>query len=157
MTEPVTLPDGRAATVLRGVTFTLTGVPLIGTNELKRAHPKVYAAHRRDLAQQVRVALNGQGIRTATPSWEPWDRVTLAVALRHPGSFDADNKHGCLKALLDVLQRPHATRNPDGLGLIVDDSDGEFGRPGCIQSSIVRQLTGTWAVTVEVRHVQVHP
>ncbi|AWT34529.1 hypothetical protein DM785_02425 [Deinococcus actinosclerus] len=156
MTEPILLPDGRAVRVLRSVTFTLTGTPLIGTNDLKRKHPREYAAHRRDLAQQVQVALAQQGVRTGTAAWVPWEHVTVAVALRHPGSFDADNKHGCLKALFDVLQRPHVTRNPDGLGLIHDDSDGEYGRGGCIQSSLVRQITGSWAVTVEVRQVQVH-
>lgn len=149
----VTLLCGREARVLSSVTFTIEGLPLMAMNEQKRTDRHVYAAHRRLVAQHVQTALARQGVRTGTRSWAPWDDVTVAVVLRHPGTFDVDNKGGACKALLDVLQTPRRA-NPDGLGLILDDSDGEYGAPGRVKSFIVRQIAGPWAFTVEVRHVE---
>lgn len=51
----------------------------------------------------------------------PISRSALEIERYCAGSLDWDNAYGGLKPLLDCLVAPSA-RNPDGLGLIQDDS-----------------------------------
>lgn len=51
----------------------------------------------------------------------PVTKSALEIERYCAGSLDWDNAYGGLKPLLDCLVAPSA-RNPDGLGLIQDDS-----------------------------------
>lgn len=85
-------------------------------NVLKGMHFQVYKKTREFWRIQVLKALGRQ------PRLPPIERSWLFVE-RHcaGGGLDWDNAYGGLKPLLDCLVSP-STRNPSGLGLIVDDS-----------------------------------
>lgn len=86
-------------------------------NQLKRMHFFAYQRLRRQWRMKVLVALKGArpSASAAIPS------AGLAVTRYCAGTLDWDNAYGGLKPLLDCLVLP-TQRNPDGLGLIVDDS-----------------------------------
>ena len=85
-------------------------------NVIKGLHFHAYKHLRRHWRDQVWVALNGKLPKT------PVEQAFLAVTRECAGGgLDWDNAYGGLKPLLDCLVAA-STRNPDGLGLIVDDS-----------------------------------
>lgn len=89
-------------------------------NTLKNAHFRVYQGLRRKWRQMVEQALEeaGQGDGSRLAAIE---RCALEIDRHSVGHLDWDNAYGGLKPLLDCLVAPSA-RNPDGLGLIQDDS-----------------------------------
>lgn len=84
-------------------------------NEIKSMHFHAYKKLRNSWRANVVTALGGK-LPTA-----PIIRSALEIERYCAGSLDWDNAYGGLKPLLDCLVAPSA-RNPDGLGLIQDDS-----------------------------------
>ncbi len=142
-----------AAVQTRRVSFGVQGQPLYDVNQLMRVNPHKYGKHVETLAGLIAGELQKQGIRTGTRSWQALRFVQVVLIVRHPANADTDNKYGYAKALLDALKYPHQKNNPCGLGVIVDDSDGEHGAPGYIKALIVKQIHGDWAFEVEITEV----
>ena len=94
-------------------------------NVFKGMHFRVYTKTRRTWQIMVQgVMQRGSKGRPA-----PLERCYLTIE-RHSsgGGLDWDNAYGGLKPLLDRLVMPSA-RNPDGLGLIVDDNPRNMPHP----------------------------
>lgn len=89
-------------------------------NTLKNAHFRVYQGLRRRWRGMVEASLEEAGHGDGERG-EPLASCRLEVDRYSVGSLDWDNAYGGLKPLLDCLVQPSA-RNPDGLGLIADDS-----------------------------------
>lgn len=97
--------------------------PTPSNNTIKGQHYRVYQQTRQRWRAHVQAAL------AAANTDNPGQRQPAAVQVSHleidrhsAGSgLDWDNAYGGLKPLLDCLVSPSA-RNPDGLGLILDDN-----------------------------------
>ena len=98
-------------------------------NVIKGMHFHAYKHFRRKWQALVLQALKGR--RPPTPVAKAFLVVTRECA---GGGLDWDNAYGGLKPLLDCLVRPTA-KNPDGLGLILDDNPKNMPFP-----PFVRQL-----------------
>lgn len=99
-------------------------------NAIREMHYMTYRKVRREWQAQVIHALAEAGRMRAAPVTP----AILVVERFSAGQLDWDNAYGGLKPLLDCLVQPSA-RNPDGLGLIVDDNPKAMPFP-----PIVRQL-----------------
>ena len=84
-------------------------------NTIKGMHFHAYKKLRNGWRASVLAAIEGK-----VPA-APITRSALEIERYCAGSLDWDNAYGGLKPLLDCLVAPSA-RNPDGLGLIEDDS-----------------------------------
>ncbi|MDN2702006.1 hypothetical protein O0881_08370 [Janthinobacterium sp. SUN100] len=84
-------------------------------NAIKGMHFHAYKKLRNSWRASVLAAIGGQ-----LPA-APIARSALEIERYCAGSLDWDNAYGGLKPLLDCLVAPSA-RNPDGLGLIENDS-----------------------------------
>ena len=84
-------------------------------NAIKGLHFHAYRKLRNGWRASVLAEIGGK-----MPT-EPIARSALEIERYCAGSLDWDNAYGGLKRLLDCLVAPSA-RNPDGLGLIEDDS-----------------------------------
>ena len=84
-------------------------------NAIKAMHFHAYKKLRNGWRASVLAAIGGKA-PTA-----PIARSALEIERYCAGSLDWDNAYGGSKPLLDCLVVPSA-RNPDGLGLIADDS-----------------------------------
>lgn len=84
-------------------------------NTIKGMHFHAYRKLRNGWRASVLAAIGGK-VPTA-----PIAKSALEIERYCAGSLDWDNAYGGLKPLLDCLVAPCA-RNPDGLGLIEDDS-----------------------------------
>lgn len=84
-------------------------------NAIKGMHFHAYKKLRNGWRASVLAAIGGK-----VPA-APITRSALEIERYCAGSLDWDNAYGGLKPLLDCLVAPSA-RNPDGLGLIEDDS-----------------------------------
>ena len=84
-------------------------------NAIKGMHFHAYKKLRNGWRANVLAALEGK-VTVA-----PIAMSALEIERYCAGSLDWDNAYGGLKPLLDCLVTPSA-RNPDGLGLITDDS-----------------------------------
>lgn len=84
-------------------------------NAIKGMHFHAYKKLRNGWRASVLAAIGGKAPAT------PIARSALEIGRYCAGSLDWDNAYGGLKPLLDCLVAPSA-RNPDGLGLIKDDS-----------------------------------
>ena len=84
-------------------------------NAIKGMHFHAYKKLRNGWRASVLAAIGGKVPVAAIT------RSALEIERYCAGSLDWDNAYGGLKPLLDCLVAPSA-RNPDGLGLIEDDS-----------------------------------
>lgn len=84
-------------------------------NVIKGMHFHAYRKLRKDWCLMVLAALKGRKPQ------QPLRQAFLVVERECAGSLDWDNAYGGLKPLLDCLVVA-SERNPDGLGLITDDS-----------------------------------
>ena len=84
-------------------------------NAIKGMHFHAYKKLRNGWRASVLAAIGGK------VPMAPIARSALEIERYCAGSLDWDNAYGGLKPLLDCLVVPSA-RNPDGLGLIEDDS-----------------------------------
>ncbi len=140
-------------------TLRIDGVLLPGANRLIRMHAQDYRRLRDELLLLARGSL-----APAMPQ-EPIERCRIVVDLWRPrrSLLDADAKYGAVKPLLDVLQPDRGyARNvgrqrirdvAPGLGLILDDRDGEGGLEGCIHDLRVRQHVGEARIELTVEAV----
>lgn len=105
------------------------------------------ALSRETLSNNVLRAMHFHAYRTARQQWHMLTRAALGrqpreAALEHAflvvhrycagAGLDWDNAYGGLKPLLDCLVLPNE-RNPDGLGLIKDDSPGHMPWPPLVR------------------------
>jgi len=84
-------------------------------NVIKGMHFQAYRKLRNQWALMVLVGLKGRR------PLKPLEQAFLVVERECAGELDWDNAYGGLKPLLDCLVVA-SERNPDGLGLIADDS-----------------------------------
>ncbi len=85
-------------------------------NVIKGMHWHAY----RQLRQKWRVRVLSRGLAGKKPA-QPLRQAALVIDRHCAGELDWDNAYGGLKPLLDCLVGA-STRNPDGLGLVADDS-----------------------------------
>lgn len=111
--------------LIEGITWNVEASPRLkfevpietpSNNVIKGMHFHVYKNLRRQWKKLVSEALEG------SESYKPISKAFLVIE-RHcaGGGLDWDNAYGGLKPLLDCLVVPSA-RNPDGLGIILDDN-----------------------------------
>lgn len=91
-------------------------------NVIKGMHWQKYRQLRGMWRIQVLKALQGR-----RPP-QPLNRAALAIERFSAGQLDWDNAYGGLKPLLDCLVAA-TPRNPDGLGILTDDSPGHMPYP----------------------------
>lgn len=86
-------------------------------NVIKSMHWMKY----RNLRMMWRIWVLSQGLGGSLPKEGPIDRAALVIERHCSGLLDWDNAYGGLKPLLDCLVKK-TSKNPQGLGLIEDDS-----------------------------------
>lgn len=91
-------------------------------NEIRGMNRFAYQGLRRDWQLRVFTALKGRRPK------EPLTKAFLRITRGSSSELDWDNAYGGLKPLLDCLVMP-SKRNPDGLGLIQDDSPSHMPLP----------------------------
>jgi hypothetical protein len=95
-------------------------------NTIKGMHFHAYRKLRKQWQAMVLAGLKGR-----VPS-KPLQKAFLVVERECAGSLDWDNAYGGLKPLLDCLVVP-SERNPDGLGVITDDSPKHMPLPPFVE------------------------
>lgn len=97
-------------------------------NTIKGMHFHAYKKLREDWKFMVAGALGDQ------PTQAALEQAHIEIDRHCSGALDWDNAYGGTKPLMDCLVQP-SNRNPNGLGLIVDDN------PACIPSApVLRQF-----------------
>lgn len=110
-------------------------------NVIKGMHFQVYKNTRWTWRMMVQAAL--KGIRPL----EPIEQSGLVIVRRSAGELDWDNAYGGLKPVLDCLVMP-STRNPDGLGLIRDDSPKSMPFPPLVKQVKAPPKHGTTTIYI---------
>jgi hypothetical protein len=111
-------------------------------NEIKGMNHFVYRTLRRRWQVDVFLALNGRRPGQAI------ELSFLAITRRcSGGGLDWDNAYGGLKPLLDCLVAP-SVKNPDGLGLIRDDSPGSMPLPPLMRQESAPPKKGSTLVEI---------
>jgi len=111
-------------------------------NEIKGMHFGAYKTLRTAWQLRVWAALNGR--RPA----KPLVKVFLAIDRSCSGAgLDWDNAYGGLKPMLDCLVMP-STRNPSGLGLILDDNPKSMPYPPYLQQHTCPQGADSTVVRI---------
>jgi hypothetical protein len=111
-------------------------------NVIKGLHFHVYKHLRREWRLLVKSALRGQAVG------EPLQHSFLRITRECAGcGLDWDNAYGGLKPLLDCLVAP-SDRNPDGLGLIFDDSPRSMPFPPYVLQLSARKGEGRTIVEI---------
>lgn len=105
-------------------------------NVIKGMHFHAYKHLRRQWRLLVQAGL--KGIKPSQPVGQAFIVVTRACA---GGGLDWDNAYGGLKPLLDCLVVP-SPRNPDGLGLIVDDNPRNMPYPPFVRQEAAKPGQG---------------
>ena len=104
-------------------------------NVIKGMHFQVYRTTRRTWRLMVQAAL--KGVRPAAPL----EKSAIVVVRHCAGDLDWDNAYGGLKPVLDCLVLS-STRNPDGLGLIIDDNPKAMPYPPYVQQRRAKRGEG---------------
>ena len=86
-------------------------------NVIMRQNPFEYQKMRRELCQEIWLAL----IQTGHAKAPPISKARVHIIRRSPKKLDHDNFVGGCKPLLDCLRKVSRS-NPSGLGLIDDDN-----------------------------------
>lgn len=115
---------------------------LPGLNKYSRMNMFAKQNMRRDIAREVAAELWASCGVTARQIG-PIVRCRVHIYRYSTGTLDGDNKSGVPKFLLDVLQ-PQSARHPDGLGLILNDSES------CIVEQMVIQMPGKDLTEIEI-------
>lgn len=111
-------------------------------NVVKNMHWMAY----RKLRQMWRVRMFSQGLRGRLPE-RTLSRAALVIVRRCAGSLDWDNAYGGLKPVLDTLVQK-TSKNPDGLGLVLDDSPRHMPYPPFLQQLPAPRGQGTTDILV---------
>ncbi len=114
-------------------------------NVIKGMHFHVYKTTRRNWRLMVQAALKG-----FRPE-KPIEKAGLIIVRRCSGQLDWDNAYGGLKPMLDCLVTP-STRNPDGLGLILDDNPVAMPYPPFVKQ--VKAKPGHGSTTVFIYNLK---
>lgn len=114
--------------------------PSPSNNSIREMHPHAYKHMRRAWRMRMLVALAG------APR-NPVDKALLQVCRHSAGQLDWDNAYGGLKPLLDCLVVA-SPRNPDGLGLITDDSPAHMPFPPIIRQMPAKRGAGQTIISV---------
>ena len=77
----------------------------------------------------------------------PLQQAALVVERHCAGELDWDNAYGGLKPLLDCLVRK-TSRNPDGLGIVVDDSPRHMPYPPFVQQVPAKRGEGKTVIAI---------
>lgn len=111
-------------------------------NIIKGMHFHAYKHLRRKWRLMMLQALGGG----SAP--QPIEKAFLVVVREcSGGGLDWDNAYGGLKPMLDCLVSPSA-RNPDGLGLVVDDNPKNMPYPPFVKQSTAKPGHGKTTVYV---------
>jgi hypothetical protein len=110
-------------------------------NEIKGMHFHVYKKTRRDWRLMVQAALKGM-----RPE-KPIEKSGLIVIRRCSGVLDWDNAYGGLKPMLDCLVMS-SDRNPDGMGLILDDNPKAMPFPPFLKQEKAKPKNGSTNVLI---------
>lgn len=110
-------------------------------NEIRGMNRFVYKKLRSTWQMQVFLALQGRRPK------EPLKRAFLRITRGSSSQLDWDNAYGGLKPLLDCLVMP-STRNPDGLGLVQDDSPAHMPLPPFVIQEKAKSGADTTVVEV---------
>lgn len=113
-------------------------------NEIRSMHYQAYRKLRHSYQMLVWAALIAKGQRLPAA---PLQRVGLYVERGSAGLLDWDNAYGGLKPLLDCLVVGTA-RNPDGLGLIQDDSPRHMPEPPYVKQVVAPRNKGYTLVRI---------
>lgn len=105
-------------------------------NVIKGAHFHAYRNMRMQWCLMVKSALQGHAGKNP-----PLEHSFLHIRRHCVGSLDWDNAYGGLKPLLDTLVVASA-RNPNGLGLIVDDNPKSMPFPPFLEQVKAKQKQG---------------
>lgn len=125
-------------------------LPVTPSNNLiKEMHYQEYRSLRREWRNAVLAALG------AKKPAAPLQCACLFVERRcSGGGLDWDNAYGGLKPLLDCLVMPTA-RNPDGLGLIVDDNPKNMPVPPLVSQQNASPGKGSTLVKIfDIANIQ---
>jgi hypothetical protein len=110
-------------------------------NVIKGMHFHAYRKLRQQWQLMVLAGLKGR------KPLQPIQQAFLVVERECAGSLDWDNAYGGLKPLLDCLVVASA-RNPDGLGLIADDSPKHMPIPPFVRQKLGKRGQGKTRVLV---------
>lgn len=113
-------------------------------NEIRSMHYQAYRKLRHSYQTLVWAGLVGAGQRLPAT---PLQQVGLYVERGSAGFLDWDNAYGGLKPLLDCLVTQTA-RNPDGLGLIQDDSPRHMPEPPYLRQVVAPRNKGFTVVRI---------
>ena len=116
--------------------------PSPSNNTIKELHYHAY----RQLRLMWKVKVLSKGFPGGRPS-TPIQRAALVVARRCAGMLDWDNAYGGLKPVLDCLVLK-TKRNPDGLGVVVDDSPRHMPYPPFVQQLPAKRGDGSTHILV---------
>lgn len=110
-------------------------------NVIKGMHFQVYKDARWAWRMMVQAAL--KGFRPEAPI----EKSGLVIVRRSSGALDWDNAYGGLKPVLDCLVM-RSTKNPDGLGLIRDDSPKSMPFPPLVRQVKAAPKNGTTTIYI---------
>jgi hypothetical protein len=110
-------------------------------NTIKGMHFQAYRKLRKDWQLMVLASLKGR------KPGKPIQQAFLVVERECAGELDWDNAYGGLKPLLDCLVAP-SERNPDGLGLIADDSPKHMPLPPFVGQKKAKRGQGKTRVLI---------
>lgn len=113
-------------------------------NQTRDMHFQAYRKLRKAFQTQVWASLLEAGYRLPAT---PLQQVGLYVERGSAGFLDWDNAYGGLKPLLDCLVSQTA-RNPDGLGLIQDDSPRHMPEPPYVKQVVAPRGKGFTLVRI---------
>lgn len=137
-TGPAAMPGWIAKGKLR---YELSfGIETPSNNVIKGMHFHAYRKLRQQWQMMTLVQLGRR------PS-QPIQQAFLVVERQCAGTLDWDNAYGGLKPLLDCLVAP-SVRNPDGLGLIADDSPKHMPYPPYVGQSTAKRGAGRTRVLI---------
>ena len=101
--------------------------PTPSNNTIKEMHWHAY----RKLRLMWKLKVLSRALGGGRPE-RPLARAALVIGRRCAGELDWDNAYGGLKPLLDCLVQK-TKRNPDGLGMVMDDSPRHMPYPPFVQ------------------------
>lgn len=120
-------------------------VETLSNNTIKGMHFHTYKRAREQWHLMVRSALKG------FKSEAPIQKAGLVVVRHCAGYLDWDNAYGGLKPMLDCLVAA-SPRNPNGLGLIVDDNPTAMPYPPYLQQVKAKRGNGSTQVRIYELH-----
>ena len=116
--------------------------PSPSNNTIKELHFHAY----RNLRLMWKLKMLSRAFPRGKPA-EPIKKAALVIVRRCSGMLDWDNAYGGLKPLLDCLV-VKTKRNPDGLGVVVDDSPRHMPYPPFVQQLPAKRGDGSTHIAI---------